>query len=349
MSYNDNTKKYQEDPLLYLNFFNHIIFVRCNESSLLKKIQEEFDFFVTDRASKITPTYTIEVNYQAPPEIPPMVAVKILEGAIVYRIGTTQYIDYGKALTIIHSSNKTLEIYSEDMNRLFELAFLSIHSIIGQELDKSGICRIHALAFSKGKTNAIVMLPSKGGKSTLLKNLIECSDFKIISDDMPLCDYSGKIFSFPSKISLENIPESGLLSNLNWVKFERSSYPPKWTASLSQLKDKISEKPELNKNLLIAGFRVSNGQSILTKVPKWKMVLPLMEHMIIGLGLPQIIEVFLSFRPSDFFKLVKHACLRSLCAFNLARTSDCYFFYMNKETVKNASLLLELMDEHRNS
>lgn len=328
--------------MLHLDFHHHTILVRSTEDSLIKKLRDEFHFFVNSEAP--TAQTEIQLLLESPPILPSMVAVKILENAAVYRLASRQYIDYfGEALTIWDSYEKRVKIYSQNLDRLHELAFLAVHSILGQELDQDGLCRLHALAFSIDQTNAVVMLPSKGGKSTLLKNLLDNPQVRIISDDMPLCDKEGNIYPFPSKISLSEIPKEGELAKLTWHEFKRHHYPTKWTASLAQMQDRLSLHPENNKNLLIAGFRLSTGQSLLTKVPKWKMLGPMMEHMIMGFGLPQILEMFLKFNITDVLKLIHHAFIRSICAFQLVRHSKCYYLYMGPDKTHNAQLLLDLV------
>lgn len=333
--------------MLYLDFHHHIILVRCNESSLTQKLREEFHFFVSSTAP--VPKTIIDLETTPPPPMPSMVAVKILEHAAIYRLGNRQYVDYfGEALMIQDSEENSVKIFSENIDRLYELGFLAIHSILGQKLDQSGLCRIHALAVSLHSTNVIVTLPSKGGKSTLLKTLLENPEIKIISDDMPLCDNSGRIHPFPSKVSLGEIPSEGVLSTLSWHEFRRHHFPPKWTASLSQLKDRLSLLPQENQNLLMAGFRISSGESMLREVPKWKMIMPMMEHMIMGFGLPQIMEMFLKFNLSDIIKLTKHAFIRSVCAFNLVRQARCYYLYLGPDISYNAQIILDLMYDQQN-
>lgn len=332
---------------LYLNFHDHIILVSSNEESLIGKLREEFHYFVQDGAESVQTT--IDIFRESPPELPSMVAKKILETCSVYSMGPRQYVDYrGQALTIRDSMEETNRIYSLDMDRLYEIAFLAIHSILGQELDKKGICRVHALSVSLGKNNAVVMLPSKGGKSTLLSYLMENPDVKIISDDMPLIDLNGRVHPFPSKISVEVKPEDGPLSKLQWSEFKRTQYPPKWTAGLSQLKERIETQNLHQHTLLVAGFRLSQGQSILTPVPKWKMIPSLFEHMIMGMGLPQVLEMFLKFNFTDIFKLFYHGLLRTICALQLLRRSTCFYFYMGPDRGYNAQLLLDQMYEHQN-
>lgn len=332
----------------YLNFHNHIILVSSNEEAILKKLQEEFHFFLQDQADKVHTS--IELFKEVQPELPSMVAVKVLETCNVYRMGSRQYIDYrGKALTIWDHQEDMVRIYSLEAERLYEIAFLAIHSILGQELDLKGMCRVHALGVSINHVNAVVMLPSKGGKSTLLQHLLENSDVRIISDDMPLIDLNGNVHPFPSKISVETKPEDGPLSELSWTEFIRTQYPPKWTAGLSQLANRIDTNSFNNKTLLIAGFRLSSGESILTPVPKWKMLKPITEHMIIGLGLPQIFEMFVKFQFTDVFKLALHAFMRTFCALQLIRKAKCFYLYMGADRAYNARLVSDQMYDQQNS
>jgi hypothetical protein len=265
-------------------------------------------------------------------------------------MGLRQYVDYfGEALIIWDEATTKVTIYTLSEKRAFELAFLAIHSLLGQALDQKGLCRIHALAVSVHNINAVVMLPSKGGKSTLLSHLLDNPEIKVISDDMPLCDRQGRIFSFPSKISLQDRPVRGPLSSLEWHEFVRHHYPTKWTASLSQLKDRISDAPENNQTLLIAGYRLSSGQSILSEVPKWKMISPILEHMVIGVGLPQVIELFLKFNATDLVKMSYHFFQRTLSAFQLMKRSRCYYIYLGPDKAYNSQLILDLLYEHQNS
>lgn len=331
---------------LYLNFHDYIILVSSNEEVLLKKFQEEFHHFVTVAEEAVDTT--IDLFREVPPELPPMMASKILETCTVYRLSSRQYIDYrGEALMIRDEQEEAVRIYSLDQDRLYEIGFLAIHSLLGQALDKKGLCRIHALGVSLGTLNTVVMLPSKGGKSTLLTHLLENPDIKILSDDMPLVDMSGRIHIFPSKISMDKRPEDGPLASLDWQEFKRTMYPPKWTAGLSQLKNRIETQSVHHSTLLIAGLRLSQGQSILTSVPKWKMIAPVMEHMVMGFGLPQVLEMFLKFNFTDIFKLFWHAIIRSIAAFNLVRTSRCYYLYMGSDRAYNAQLILEQMYEQQ--
>ncbi len=312
-----------------------------------EKLRSEFHYFLSPDSY---PEITLDLTLGALPATPSLPVEKILETCLVYRLGKRKYVDYfGEALTIVDEESKTISITSASEERLYELAFLTIHSRAGDLLDRAGFSRVHALAVSYKSINAVVMLPSRGGKSTLLTYLLENPDIKIIADDMPLVDRHGRILPFPTKISMTERPDTGELSKLNWNEFMRAHYPPKWTASLSAIPERLETAPEKNPVILLQGIRLSHGESLISPATKWQMIAPLFEHMIIGMGLPQIVEIFLDFRPTDFFKLLRHLFLRSWCALSLLRKSETFIFYLGHDKSYNAQLLLNLLSEHEKS
>lgn len=327
-----------------LDFHHHIILVKGAPASVDEKLRSEFHYFLSKEGY---PELTLELTLGALPPTPSLPVSKILETCLVYRLGKRKYVDYfGEALTIVDEDTKTISITSASEERLYELAFLTVHSRAGDLLDHAGFSRVHALAVSYKNRNAVVMLPSKGGKSTLLTHLLENPDIKIIADDMPLVDRQGRILPFPTKISMTEVPSSGELSKLNWNEFLRAHHPPKWTASLSALPERLELSPEKNPVLLIHGVRLSHGESLIARTKKWQMMAPLFEHMIFGMGLPQVIEIFLEFRPIDTLKMLKHFILRSWCALSLLLKSDTFIFYIGNDKSYNAQLILNLLSEH---
>ncbi len=331
---------------LNLDFHNHTILVKSSVESILQSLKDEFHFFARESVARID--WSLSIKNEVLPPISPVVAHKITETCAIYNLGSKKILDYfSKAQVIWDDLDKTIEIFAQDEDRLYELGFLAIHSLIGQKLDQDGLCRIHALGISVKNKNALVMLPSKGGKSTLLSHLMANSEVNIISDDMPLINMKGEVYPFPTKISLEEIPRTGALSQLKWREFKRTQYPSKFTASLAQFKDRIDINSPHNETSLIAGFRLSSGKSILTPVSRFKMIKPLFEHMIVGVGLPQVIEMFLSFNFTDFIKMAYHASIRFICATKLLFASKCFHFYLGPDLADNAQILLEQLNEHK--
>lgn len=330
-----------------LDFHHHTILVEGAPLSVEEKLRDEFHHFLGEVPAD-RPDVTLTLSLGALPETPSLPVEKILETCLISRLGKRKYVDYfGEALTVVDDGARHISITSPSEERLFELAYLSIHSRAGDLLDEAGFSRVHAVAISYQGKNALVMLPSKGGKSTLLTHLLENPGVKIIADDMPLVDRLGRILPFPGKISMTEKPESGVLAGLSWGIFLRAHYPPKWTASLKDLPERIESAPEKNRVLLLNGVRLTHGESLIVPTLKSRMLRPLLGHMVLGLGLPQIIEIFLEFELRDALKLAKHALLRSWCAIMLLRNSETFTFYLGHDKAYNAQLLLKLISEHQ--
>jgi hypothetical protein len=329
---------------LVLDIHDHIIGVRGSDSTVLEKLRAEFHFFVTSERDQ---DFEVELLRETPPQIPALLATKVLEHASVYHLGPIQYVAYHDGpLAVWDTSRRKITLYAEDTERLYELSFLAVHSVLGQLAVDSGLVRMHAVAVSLNGVAAAVMLPSGGGKSTLLTHLLQNPELKVISDDMPLWDRTGKLHPFPSKISLGHKPLQGELARLDWQLFTRASYPPKWTASLAQLKARIERSPQDLPCLLVAGFRLSHGEGQLFPVSRWRMIAPLLEHVVIGMGLPQVIELFLRFQFTDALKLARHFLIRSFVAARILRRAECFHLYLGTDRDYNAQLVLQLLEEH---
>ena len=73
---------------LYLQFHHYTIFVSSQEETLINKLREEFHFFLAEEPPRVHST--IELFRENAPELPSMLAVKILETCTVYKLGHRQ-------------------------------------------------------------------------------------------------------------------------------------------------------------------------------------------------------------------------------------------------------------------
>lgn len=330
-----------------MNFFINVkhlsILISTDEDELIKKLESEFHFFSSMNNSY--PQFEIRLIKDKSPKIPELIASKILPHALVYHHNGARYIDYhGKAL--IHQVGKVYSIYCEDFDFLFELSFLTIHSLLGDLLGEIGHYRIHALAGTYRSRDFILMLPSGGGKSTMLAQLLEDPEFRVISDDSPIIDRWGEIHPFPTKISLSSKPKEGILSQYPWMSFTRALHPHKYVLSFTHLSERINKLPQDERPLLILGKRSSFLCPQLMKMSPAQTILALGENMIIGVGLPQVIEIFLSFKyVSDIYKMTKASLARSRAAFHLYRRSEHYQLTLSIDIKANCQMIKDLVNE----
>ena len=326
-----------------INLLNLSIVVKTDEDEVLQKIKDEFHFFITDEKSHRK--FTVHIQREAPPKIPELIATKILSHAVVYTYRREKFIDYhGKGH--IHQKGNSFFIYSLDEELLFELAFLTIHSLFGELAQRRSLYRIHALSGTYRKRDFILVLPSGGGKSSMLAEFLKDPEFKVISDDCPFIDHKGKIHSFPSKISLATIPQDSELANKPWHTFNRTLYPPKHVLSLSHLDDRVNIRPLDSRPMLILGVRSSYRSPVIQRLRPFEAMKVLLENMVIGVGLPQIIEIFLNFNYfSDFTKISKAIVKRSRAAINLYLRSFHCKIVLSDNIQRNCQAIKDLINE----
>jgi len=330
-----------------LDFYSIIVEISGNDEEVIHRLSQEFRYFNTDKKahSKIDITIHINSNEFDHSSLPSIAAHKITQNALVYRLGEKRLINYHKAWCLIDDERMVVDIHSPDKDSLFEIGYLTIHSLVGERLELKGLIRLHAMALETKNYQLIVMLPSRGGKSTLMTGLLEkYPHWKIISDDMPLITLSGGVKPFPSKISLDSPPESPLWKTVLWEKFSRVSYPPKWLCSVMDLPHGISENCK-KPIMLIQGERLSSGPPLMNKRGFFSMMRALLTHMVIGVGLPIILEYFLHFKFSDFFKLAHLGTKRILAAITLSLKAKKFTIYLSPDRQKNIDLLGLYLDE----
>ncbi len=328
-----------------LNFYSIIVEISGNDEEVIHRLAQEFRYFKAEES--VSPSIRLNLHREAfrPEELPVLCAHKITQNAIIYKLGQKRFINYHKAWSVIDDQTMKVDLYCTDKEAMFEMSYLSIHSLVGEKLEYKGLTRLHAMALETTNYQLIVMLPSRGGKSTLMTGLLErYPHFKIISDDMPLITLNGTIKPFPSKISLDSQPDHPIWKSLPWEKFERISYPPKWLCSVLDLPHGVSSdspKPIL----LIQGERLSSGNPMISERGFFSMMKALSTHMIIGVGLPIILEYFLKFNLSDLRKLALLGTRRTITAFMLCLKAKKLTFYLSPDKQKNIEMLGSYLNE----
>lgn len=324
-----------------LNFYSIIVEISGNHEEVIHRLQQEFRYFSAISPLETQKDIKISLHQEAfnTNSIPPLCAHKITQNALIYKLGPKRFINYHKSWCVIDEQSQSVDIYCTQKDECFEIAYLTIHSLVGERLELKGLTRLHAMALETKNYQLIIMLPSRGGKSTLMTSLLEkYPHWKIISDDMPLITLSGKIKPFPSKISLDSPPDHPFWKTVPWEKFERVSYPPKWLCSVMDLPHGISHDSS-KPILLIQGERLSCGNPMIDERSFVSMMKALSTHMIVGVGLPIILEYFLKFQFSDIFKLIHLGTRRTICAVMLSFKAKKLTFYLSPDKQKNIEAL----------
>lgn len=335
---------------IFLSIFSSLVEIQTDSGPLAEKLKKDFAYFL---ASPGTSSYRLKCFLQDIPwgKIPPLAAKNQSLNSITYENKGIRYNDYhGEALSIYNYGNQQGEIYSLDPDLLHEVSYLMILSRTGKKMDLSGFHKIHACGVANDHYNFIAMMPMKGGKTTLFLNLIKDQALKIISDDGPVVDRRGKIHSFPLRVGVEEDPGQTQYSKLpstvdrqKIYRIHRKKFGPKFLIPMTAFQNPLIG-PGKRKNILCQGIRTSTSGFKMVKVKKRKMLFPLMTHLVVGLGLPMVIEYFLESGINDHFRRLHILTSRLWAATRLLMGSDTYFLYLGKDIDLNVEGIRNFMN-----
>lgn len=336
---------------IYFDFYNEKVCVKSDWIELLELLEKDFSVFKVSELSLQPKSLKLSINRGHPGEIaiPEMVSKMQTLNSITYQSGQIRYNDYyGKLLSIFDYGSESARIISTDIDKAHEVAYLLILSRIGKRLDQVGLHKLHAFAISYQNCAFVCMMPMKGGKSTLLMELLKNDQVKMISDDIPLIDSCGNVHPFPIKIGTEN--ERALSLNIkdpekNIYYLKREQYGLKTFICLNGLADKFEKPDKVFKHVVIAeGFRFNSDHSEINHSSWGSTFKGLFKHGIIGIGLPMIIEYFWEFGIRDFFIKTKIFLLRFYSFFIFSLKSKRIKIQLGKRSDLSATEILKFIE-----
>lgn len=324
---------------VYLNFYGISILLTGDEE-VLRLLTRDFEFFIPAIEPTGVAMYTFQIFRQKPDYslIDGLVASRQSINSVTYDVENIRYNDYySNALTIYDYHKEEGQIYSLDASLLHEITYLMILSRTGKKLDDLGLHKVHAMAVKYHQTALVLMMPMKGGKSTLFVDLIKNNDIEVISDDTPLVGSSGDCYPFPLRVGLhdiERLPDGdrSLIYSLNRPLFGRKNLVP-----MKYFKNNVAKKS--TKVILMEGFRVQSDTCVILKSNSFVAFNSLIKHMIVGVGLPIIIEYFLEYNLKDSMRNLKILVYRLVAALNLARRSKFYKVLLGRDRDTNSSTI----------
>ncbi len=272
--------------IIKFSFYGFGIEVKSQDIETLRDIQRDYSFFVSDNvAAKVF----FEIFDEAPDygKFPHAKAYLYTNHNICYRQEDLSAIDYfGKGLVVIDRSKNIYRVFCPDPHLRHEIVYLYIMALAGRDLDLRNIHRIHGLGLEFNNKAILVLLPSGGGKTTLLLDLIKSGVVKLISEDSPLIDASGRLLPFPIRIGVlpEDKPRDIPNEHLHLV--ERMGLKPKYMIDMDVFKDKIAQKPTPVR-YIFCGVRCLGNESYIKPLSKYETLKELVENSVIGVGLYQ--------------------------------------------------------------
>ena len=334
------------------NFLGSYVLVESEWSALLNLLVKDFYVFNCDENHfKEDNLFQLKIiQAEAPEDLIPEIQTNMQTlSSLSYDLNKIRYNDYyGELTSQINFSKNEAVLYSQDLNKMHEVAYLIILSRVGKKLDLMGFHKLHALAISFKGAAVICMMPMKGGKSTLLMELLKDPRVKMISDDIPIVDRLGRVRPFPLKIGLDSLPGNLEITNPeeNIYEMKRAHYGVKKLISVKGLGNKVERLDKVfEKVILIEAFRVNSNHSYLNTAPWFKTFRGLFKHGIIGFGLPMVIEYFWEYGLYDFFVKTFIFLSRFFSFFILSFKATNLRLHLGKKPEKAAKEILYFLEK----
>ena len=330
-----------------LDFFGVQAVVSCNSEEVLSWLSFDFSYFRRSEVS--SPGLRVKVVFGESPEglIPELEESEHSPWYVSFDSGLTRYVDYyGKAVVVMDYLREEATLYSEDPAFAYEKLYLLILSRVGELLDRQGLHRVHALGFAFRDEVALFLMPMRGGKSTLALSMLSIPEFRLFSEDTPLISRQGLVYPFPLRLAMregENLPE---IPSEYLRHFERSQYGPKLLISSEYFADKIQASP-LPVTLLLSGRWTRAENPSLRPMSGLKAFRKLFRDCVAGLGLPQVVEFFLTTPLRDLASKTPLVISRILSSLRVAMRADCYEFLMTRDRRLNAEFLENFIRERQ--
>lgn len=328
-----------------LELYGFRVLLRSDQPSILGDLRRDFSFFSegSDREPGNGSACRITLHL-ARPDLGGLRASRTLwcnANCAVYEEGSRRIADYhGKALGIYDLDREEGSLWSEDPDLLHELAYLLILSRAGEWLDRRGLYRIHALGFAYKGEGALILLPPGGGKTTLALELLKVPEVRLLSEDTPLIDSSGRVHPFPLRLGA--CPDEPALAEIplsHQRRFIRRQFGPKVLIDLDCFgPDRISGPVPLR--WLFVGSRRLGENLRIEPLSRWKALGALFIHCVLGWGIPQVVEYRLPARPLKLLGLVRILLGRAVCGTALLWKARPYRLLLGTDRSLNAESLL---------
>ncbi len=303
---------------IWFDFYGTVVEINSVSSSLLDWLARDFSYFKRSSRGDGIDFIKITAHQRHYPQadLPELRSSTIGPRCSTYQGGDWRWVNYynRQAISRWNFALETGEVWSDDVDLLYEICYLLILSRSGELLDRRGIHRLHASAVAIEGQAALIVMSSGGGKTTLSVGAMRIPGAQFLSDDMPLITRKGQVLAFPSRLGLVDLP-----TDQNFFQFarrvDRREHGPKWLVDADIFQSRII--PEARPRLLIFGVRKLNGAFAIRPVSKLHALRVLASSLIIGVGLPQLIEYFLRLDWRDVIAKTWLIVSRSYCALML--------------------------------
>ena len=328
------------DGSVGFDFYGLKVQLHCEDRNTVEGIRRDFAYF---EATPETPQVNIEV-FDSKPEfrpLPDLPASIYTINYVCYSGKEHIYTDYhGRGLRVSDLGQKNYQVFSEDPDLRHEISYLTILSAAGQFLDSRHIHRVHALGISVNGKAVLILLPEKGGKTTLALRLLRSGHIKLLSEDSPLITRSGEVLPFPLRLGIIPGEEADIpAEHLYPVHFMRVG--TKILVDVSYYADKIGSA--CAPGVILLGERTLGCGSGIEPTSRLRGSKEFIKNSVVGLGLHQGLEYLLGRSVWETFGKSKLACSRLNNSLKLLRRSRVYRYTIGHDIEKNHQVLLDFL------
>ena len=302
-------------------------------------LAEDFSFFAGQSASAAPVRLVLNQDRPSYEGLPECDASVYTPRNVVYRDGARRILDFGgRGIGIYEPHLNCFTMTSEVPDLIYEAGYLFLLSQIGQVADRQGMSRVHAMAMSYRGRAILAMLPMGGGKSTLTAALLKHPDFRILSDDSPFLDRSGRVYAFPLRLGLLKGREHEVPADQVRV-IDRMEFGPKYLVNYSYFAGRVDAVAE--PGLLLIGRRTLSKRGRLEDASYGTMMASMVPHSIVGLGLFQGLEYILERSTGELLGKIGIVSSRARNAHQLTRRSMNYVLHMGRNPEQNAQMIVD--------
>jgi hypothetical protein len=330
------------DASVSFDFYGLKVGLSSADEKTVEGIRRDFAYF---EAAPETAQVRIDVFNSRPDfsSLPDLPASIYTINYVCYSGKEHIYTDYhGQGLRISDLGQKNYQIFSEDPDLRHEVSYLTILSAAGQFLDSKHIHRVHSLGISVNGKAVLILLPEKGGKTTLALRLLKSGHVKLLSEDSPLITRRGEVLPFPLRLGIlpggeGDIPEEYLYP----VNFMRVG--TKILVDVGYYADKIGSS--CPPGAILLGERALGCGSGIEPTSRISGSKEFVKNAVVGLGLHQGLEYLLGRSIWETFGRSKLAYSRLNNSLKVLRRSRVYRYMIGHDIEKNHQVLLDFLDD----
>jgi hypothetical protein len=297
-------------------------------------VKHDYSFYVVESTGGFDLSFQLSVSSYDYSRLPHLTATTYHDDYIVYDNGDIRIIDFiAGGVSVYDTKKKTINIYSQDVDQLYDMFYLSFESLLGEELDKRGFHRIHCLSLDVAGQASLLLLPPGAGKTTLALKFSSTPDVKILSEDMVL--YKRGVvhgLHFRWGVRDKSYQDQGRV-------MRRSKYHDKILLDAK----KFSLVRQSSPHHIIIGQRVLSGKSEIGQVSRARLLLPMFKSMVLGLELQQSLAYFLLRNHKDIFTKLRFSLGRLRAMVSIIAKSKTYKFNIGYDIDHNFDVLNEFI------